>query len=80
MRNEHLIFPLYHSLDWLIQVTGHSVTPFTKPIPETLINLKNFGKPAYLRKKHCVKSGRIRSYSGPNFPVFSANVGQYGPE
>ena len=39
---------------------------------------------------HCVKSVRIRSYSGPHFPtfglnterysVFSPNTGKYGPE
>ena len=39
---------------------------------------------------HCVKSVRIRSYSGPYFPafglnteylsVFSQNAGKYGPE
>ena len=30
----------------------------------------------------CEKSGRIRSYSGPYFPVIglSPNVGKYGPE
>ena len=28
---------------------------------------------------HCVESVRIRSFSGPCFPVFSSNVGTYGP-
>ena len=31
-------------------------------------------------KSHCVKSVKIRSYSGPYFPAFSPNVGKYGPE
>ena len=29
---------------------------------------------------HCVKSGRIRCYSGPHFPVFSPNAGKCGLE
>ena len=29
---------------------------------------------------HCVKSVRIRSFSGPYFPVFTPNAGKYGPE
>ena len=29
---------------------------------------------------HCVKSVRIRSYSGPYFPAFSPDAGKYGPE
>ena len=29
---------------------------------------------------HCVKSVKIRSFSGPYFPVFSLNTGKYGPE
>ena len=28
---------------------------------------------------HCVERVRIRSFSGPCFPVFSSNVGKYGP-
>ena len=27
---------------------------------------------------HCVKSVRIRSYSGPHFPAFRLNTGRYG--
>ena len=27
-------------------------------------------------KKHCVKSVRIRSYSGPHFPAFGMNTDQ----
>ena len=34
----------------------------------------------FLKNYRCVKSVRIRSYSGPHFPVFSPNVGKYGPE
>ena len=30
--------------------------------------------------KHCVKSVRIWSYSGPHFPVFSPNAGKCGPD
>ena len=35
-----------------------------------------------LNKKHnhCVKSVQMRSFSGPYFPVFSANTEKYGPE
>ena len=29
---------------------------------------------------HCVKSVRIRSYSGLYFPTFELNTGKYGPE
>ena len=29
-------------------------------------------------KKHFVKSVRIRSYSGPHFPVFGLNTERYG--
>ena len=29
---------------------------------------------------HCVKSVRIRSYSGPNFPTFSPNARKNEPE
>ena len=29
---------------------------------------------------HYVKGVRIRSYSGPYFPVFSPNAGKYEPE
>ena len=29
---------------------------------------------------HCVKSVRIRSFSGPHYPVFSENEGKCGPE
>ena len=28
--------------------------------------------------KHCVKSVRIRSYSGPHFPAFGLNTERYG--
>ena len=34
----------------------------------------------YYGDSHCVKSVRIRSYSGMYFPVFSPNVEKYGPE
>ena len=30
--------------------------------------------------EHCVKSVRIRSFSGPYFPVFSPNARKYGQE
>ena len=33
-----------------------------------------------LTQFHCMKSIRIRSYSGPHFPVFGLNTGKYGPE
>ena len=29
-----------------------------------------FDRFAYMRNKHCVKSVRIQSYSGPHFPAF----------
>ena len=29
---------------------------------------------------HCVRSVQTRSFSGPYFPVFSPNMGKYGPE
>ena len=29
--------------------------------------------------ENCVKSVRIRSFSGPYFPVFPPNAGKYGP-
>ena len=35
---------------------------------------------AFLVKIHCVKSVRIWSFSGSYFPIFSSNVGKYGPE
>ena len=31
-------------------------------------------------ERHCVKSIRIRSYSGPHFPAFELNTGKCGPE
>ena len=31
-------------------------------------------------KLHCVKSIRIRSFSGPYFSAFGLNTGKYGPE
>ena len=34
----------------------------------------------YFNYWHCVKSVRIRSFSGPCFPVFSPNTGKYGLE
>ena len=34
----------------------------------------------YYGDSHCVKSVRIRSYSGPYFSVFSPNAGKCGPE
>ena len=30
------------------------------------------------RTKHCVKSVRIRSFSGPSFPAFGSNMERYG--
>ena len=30
--------------------------------------------------RHCVKSDRIRSYSGPHFPEFGLNEGKCGPK
>ena len=30
-----------------------------------------------LQKKHCVKSARIRNYSGPDFPPFGLNTERY---
>ena len=30
--------------------------------------------------RHCVKSVRIRSYSGLHFPTFGLNTGKHGPE
>ena len=35
---------------------------------------------SFNRVSYCVKSVRIRSFSGPHFPVFSPNAGKYGPE
>ena len=29
-------------------------------------------------QSHCVKSVRIRSYSGPHFPAFGLNISEYG--
>ena len=29
---------------------------------------------------HCVKSVRVRSFSGPYFSAFNPNTGKYGPE
>ena len=34
----------------------------------------------YYGDSHCVKGVRIRSYSGPYFPVFSPNAGKYGTD
>ena len=36
--------------------------------------VKNYGGAVY---KHCVKSVRIRSYSGPHFPAFGLNAERY---
>ena len=48
---------------------------------------KNVTEKAHSNISHCVKSVRIRSYSGPYFPAFglntetfSPNAGKYGPE
>ena len=34
--------------------------------------------PNKISVKHCVKGVRIRSYSGPHFPVFGLNTDRYG--
>ena len=34
----------------------------------------------YLKYKHCIKSDRIRSYSGPYFPALGLNVDQNNSE
>ena len=42
------------------------------------VKIKVFARP--LLASHCVKSVRIRNYSGPYLSVFSLNAGKYGPE
>ena len=42
------------------------------------VKIKVFGR--LLLASHCVKSVRIRNYSGPYLSVFSSNAGKYGPE
>ena len=37
-----------------------------------------FAKSKLCRATHCVKSMRIRSYSGPHFPAFGLNTERYG--
>ena len=56
-------------------------------VHEHYINLKTLSGADFLVFHHCVKSLRIRSYSGPHFPAFglnaerySPNAGKYGPE
>ena len=34
----------------------------------------------FSQELRCVKSVHTQSYSGPYFPVFSPNAGEYGPE
>ena len=60
-------------------------TAFAKQDRDEFINEREMCFP-----HHCVKSVRIRSFPGPNFPafglntpylsVFSPNAGKYGPE
>ena len=55
----------------------------TETILEKLENLLE-SKPGMLivhaGTNHCVKSVQIRSFSVPYFPIFSPNMGKYGPE
>ena len=44
------------------------------------ICLTLFASEQMCRNTHCVKSVRIRIFSGPYFPVFSPNTGEYGSE
>ena len=39
--------------------------------------LKKMALRLNLHKEHCVKSVRIRSYSGPHFPAFGLNTERY---
>ena len=41
-------------------------------------NIKNVK--SNMKEEHCVKSVRIRSYSGPYFPAFGLNTGKCEPE
>ena len=50
---------------------SHDIQPVFKKV-ESLFLLTG--------RKHCVKSLRIRSYSGLYFPVFSTDAGKCGPE
>ena len=38
------------------------------------LNIKDYEPSHHLDSKHCVKSVRIRSYSGPHFPAFGLNT------
>ena len=63
---------LYHTrVNWIWEVWGQEENPWM--YIETLTY--PFDR-KYLR--HCVKSVRIRSYSGPNFPALGLNKERYG--
>ena len=49
-------------IDWLIFLTLKQVPPFNKQ--NNIL--------------HCMKSVRIRSFSGPYFPAFGLNTERYG--
>ena len=51
-----------------------------KILPVTLLKeygLKSHIKGYHVYMNHCVKSIRIRSYSGPHFPAFGLNAERY---
>ena len=44
----------------------------------TAVHKRLYRLPNKISVKHCVKGVRIRSYSGPHFPVFGLNTDRYG--
>ena len=53
--------------------------PLNVPLQQQMWVVKTYGSMKQ-NKQHYVKSVRIRSFSGPYFPVFGLNAVKYGPE
>ena len=62
------------------QISCLSIISSLKPSLSMVKIEKSSKNEDQLQYTHCVKSVRIRSYSGPYFPAFSPNEGKYGLE
>ena len=62
-------------MDWFLYDNGFRHERINRIFPTESFK-KNFSN--HLRNLHCVKSFRIRSFSGPYFPIFGLNTKIYG--
>ena len=60
----------------ILKAAGISLFRFSSYSLDTLF--ANFLSLTYSSYRHCVKSVRIRSCSGPHFPIFGLNMERYG--